>query len=282
MTGSALLALAIAWSATLGHASSLERHAAPSPNSFATAAARGDTTRPRRAPGARQLLVVTTAGWDSISGTLRRYTRNRAGAPWRAEGAPVPIVVGQTGLAWGDPALGRRGDPRKHEGDGKAPAGRFPLGSAFGFATPAEAGWVRLPYRALDDGTECVDDTSSRHYNTVVDRDAVPRVDWRSAEHMRAIDLYRLGVIVQYNARPVRRGRGSCIFLHIWRGPTSPTSGCTAMPADELEAIVRWLDPARRPELVQLPAAEYARLRRRWALPSAPGPFRSPARGGPS
>jgi D-alanyl-D-alanine dipeptidase len=215
----------------------------------------------------RQLLVVTTPAWDSISGTLRRYERAGASSPWRAVGAPVPIVVGETGLAWGDGALGRRDDPRKREGDGKAPAGRFPLGTAFGFAPPASMDWVRQPYRALDEGTECVDDTTSSHYNRVVERGAVGRVDWKSAERMRSIDLYRLGVIVGYNDRPVRRGRGSCIFLHIWRSAGSPTSGCTAMPAEDLEAIVRWLDPSRRPTLVQLPAAEYARLRRSWSLP---------------
>jgi D-alanyl-D-alanine dipeptidase len=179
----------------------------------------------------------------------------------------VSVVVGQTGLAWGDDALGRPRDPRKHEGDGKAPAGRFPLNSAFGFAPASAMGWVRLPYMPLGEGTECVDDTASVHYNTVLDRGTVPRVDWSSAERMHSIDLYRLGVLVSYNARPVRRGRGSCIFLHIWRGPGSPTSGCTAMPADDLEAIVRWLDPARRPMLVQLPAAEYQRLRVAWSLP---------------
>jgi D-alanyl-D-alanine dipeptidase len=217
--------------------------------------------------GARQLIVVTTPGWDAVSGTLRRYARAGASAPWRAVGEPVPIVVGQTGLAWGENGVGRRGDPRKREGDGKAPAGRFPLGTAFGFVPPATLDGVRMPYLPLQEGTECVDDTASAHYNTVVDRGTVPRVDWTSAEKMRSIDLYRLGVVVGYNARPVRRGRGSCIFLHIWRAPGSPTSGCTAMPATDLDTVVRWLDPARQPTLVQLPVREYARLRGAWALP---------------
>ena len=225
----------------------------------------GAQRAPQRVP--RQLIVVTTPAWDSVSGTLQRYERVSATAPWRAEGPAVPIVVGQTGLAWGDEALARRRDPRKREGDGKAPAGRFPLGSAFGFASREEAGWIRLPYTPLEGDTECVDDAASTHYNRVVDRSDVGRVDWSSSERMRSIDLYRLGVIVRYNAQPVRRGRGSCIFLHIWRAEGSPTSGCTAMPASDLETVVRWLDPRRGPQLVQLPRAEYARLRRAWSLP---------------
>ena len=218
-------------------------------------------------PASRQLVVVTTPAWDSVNGTLRRYSRTGPKSPWVAEGPAVPIVVGQTGLAWGDAESGTRRDPRKREGDGKAPAGRFPLGSVFGFGASASIPGLRMPYLPLGDGTECVDDIASVHYNRVVDRGEVRRVDWTSAERMRSIDLYRLGVMVDYNTRPVRRGRGSCIFLHIWRAQGSPTSGCTAMPADDLETIARWLDASRRPMLVQLPAAEYARLRRQWSLP---------------
>ncbi|HEY4137940.1 MAG TPA: hypothetical protein VGN65_05775, partial [Casimicrobiaceae bacterium] len=50
---------------------------------------------------AEQLVVVTTAGWDSLSGTLRRFQRANTKARWRAVGGTTPIVVGRTGLAWG-------------------------------------------------------------------------------------------------------------------------------------------------------------------------------------
>ena len=126
---------------------------------------------------------------------------------------------------------------------------------------------IQLPYVSLQQGSDCVDDTSSAHYNTVVDRGTVQKVDWNSAEHMRSVSQYRIGVIVGYNA-PSRHGRGSCIFLHIWSGPTSSTAGCTAMEASELETIMRWLDPSRRPTIVQLPRASYLRLRGAWRLPA--------------
>jgi L,D-peptidoglycan transpeptidase YkuD (ErfK/YbiS/YcfS/YnhG family) len=84
---------------------------------------------------------------------------------------------------------------------------------------------------------------------------------------MRSIEQYRLGVIVGYNAAPPKRGLGSCIFLHIWAGPGSTTAGCTAMDAGALGEAMTWLDPARRPTLVQLPSAAYARLREAWGLP---------------
>jgi D-alanyl-D-alanine dipeptidase len=215
-----------------------------------------------------QLVLVVTPAWDSIAGTVRRFSRSAPNEPWRAEGGEVPIVVGRTGLAWdarvaGGPTSG----PRKREGDGRAPAGIFPLERAFGFAPASEVGWINMPYRPLTAGTECVDDTSSAYYNQVVERGAVRRVDWSSSERMRQVGQYRLGVIVGYNARPVRRGAGSCIFLHIWGGPRSPTVGCTAFAPQELETLLRWLDSRRRPTLVQLPAAEYEARRAGWGLP---------------
>lgn len=220
--------------------------------------------RPARA---RQLVVVVTPAWDSTAGVMRRFVRETESAPWRLDGAEVPVVVGRTGLAWGADSLGRAGDPHKREGDGRAPAGMFPLGMAFGFAPASAASWVRLPYTQLTDGSECVDDAASVHYNQVVDRGTVPRVDWSSAERMRQIRQYEMGVVVGYNTQPPRRAGGSCIFLHIWAGPGSSTAGCTAFPKDDVEALLRWLDPARRPMLVELTAAEYGRLRARWSLP---------------
>ena len=83
---------------------------------------------------------------------------------------------------------------------------------------------------------------------------------------MREIEQYAFGVHVAYNAPP-RPARGSCIFLHVWAGPGSVTAGCTAMTEQALRALMGWIDPARRPMLVQLPAVALDRVRERWALP---------------
>ena len=137
----------------------------------------------------------------------------------------MPIVVGRTGVAWDDRfGAPRAGEPVKREGDGRSPAGAFPLDTAFGFDARPRVPWIRLPYVQLRTTTECVDDGRSVHYNTIVDRDGVSRVDWASSEKMRSIGQYEFGVHVAYNAPPTP-SRGSCIFLHIWAGPESVTAG---------------------------------------------------------
>jgi L,D-peptidoglycan transpeptidase YkuD (ErfK/YbiS/YcfS/YnhG family) len=217
---------------------------------------------------ALQMVVVTTADWDATTGTMRRYERESASAPWRPVGDAFAVTVGRTGLAWGRGLHGEVTDdgPRKREGDGKAPAGVFALSAAFGYAE--EAPWVRLPYHSTDASVECVDDARSRFYNRLVDRDTVPAPDWTSHEEMRRPDeLYRLGVWVDHNTAPTEPGGGSCIFLHLWRAPGAPTVGCTAMAPASMDALLRWLDPRARPVLVQLPEDHYSGLRGEWGLP---------------
>jgi Uncharacterized protein conserved in bacteria len=207
--------------------------------------------------------------WVGFHGrVLHRYARDSAGESWREVGSGVPVMVGRSGLGWGMREAAMLSDaPIKHEGDGRAPAGFFPVDTAFGFAPADSARWVRLAYAPLLPGSECVDDGASVHYNTIVDRNAVALVDWTSAEHMRLIDQYKLGAVVGYNAAPPVAGRGSCIFLHIWAGAGMPTTGCTSMAERDLTELLLWLDPARMPVLVQLPEREYAARRAAWRLP---------------
>jgi D-alanyl-D-alanine dipeptidase len=224
---------------------------------------------PAPLPRSRQLIVVTTRGWDEVPGLLRRFERKGSKGVWTRVGVDVPVAVGRNGLGWGAGLVetGAEAGPQKREGDGKAPAGLFALGAAFGFE-PARAAWLRLPYTPLTPSTECVDDTASSRYNLIVERDGVKAVDWRSSERMRSVEGYRWGLVVRHNAAPPVAGRGSCIFLHVWAGPGKGTAGCTAMEEASLTELLRWLDPKKGPLLVQLPEAEYARLRAAWRLPA--------------
>jgi D-alanyl-D-alanine dipeptidase len=239
-----------------------------SPGGTAAPAAMPSVARPSTPlDGSRQMVLVVTPTWNATSGTLRRFARGSGAEAWRQVGETVPIVVGRTGVAWDDSQITPGpGEPTKREGDGRSPAGAFALDTAFGFDIRQIVPWVRLPYVQLRPSTECVDDPRSTHYNTIVDRTSVPRVDWASSERMREIEQYAFGVHVAYNAPP-RPSRGSCIFLHIWAGPGSTTAGCTAMNESALRELMGWIDPARRPMLVQLPAAALDRVGERWGLP---------------
>lgn len=225
---------------------------------------------------AQQMVVVATSDWNAATGELRRYERTHGDEHWREAGEAVPVTVGRAGSAWGiglhsTPSSG----PRKREGDGRAPAGVFALGTAFGYAAGAA---TALPYRAMRTGDYCIDVPGSPLYNRIVDaREVGEAAVTGSTEPMRR-DLhaagdqrYRLGFVIEHNpaAQP---GAGSCIFAHLWKAPGVPTAGCTAMADEAMDGLLAWLDPARKPVFVLLPEAEYRRLGRRWDLPQAPQP----------
>jgi hypothetical protein len=228
------------------------------------------------------MVLVTTSDWNAVEGRLRRYERATDHEDWRPVGAPISIVVGRNGLAWGigvvptdDAQVRPASDPVKREGDGRAPAGVFALGTAFGYASEPLQG-LKMPYLNLTLSIECVDDPGSKHYNRIVDRSVVAP-DWNSSEHMRnAGESYRWGVVINHNGtvagdtNPPKPGGGSCVFLHIWYGHDQGTAGCTAMSQADLETLLTWLDPARKPLLVQLPESTYERLIDRWMLPKLP------------
>jgi L,D-peptidoglycan transpeptidase YkuD (ErfK/YbiS/YcfS/YnhG family) len=218
---------------------------------------------------ARQLLLVTAENWDSTSGELRRYERAEADSEWTAVGRPLFVNLGRSGLGWGrglhGVALGP--GPVKREGDGRAPAGLFELGTGFAY-DPAEAGSLRLPLLKADADLLCVDGAESRFYNRIIDRRDVPTPDWSSVEDMlRKDDQYRLGLLVRHNMDPVVPGGGSCIFLHIWRGQGLASSGCTSMAPEAMLEVLRWLDAERAPVLAQMPRLELERYGASWRLP---------------
>jgi L,D-peptidoglycan transpeptidase YkuD (ErfK/YbiS/YcfS/YnhG family) len=200
---------------------------------------------------------------------MRAFERGEAAASWKEQGPEIAVVAGKNGLGKGRGLvrLDFEGAPIKQEGDDRAPAGIFRLSSAFGYAPARSAAWIKLPYLALTKQVEGIDDPNSRYYNKLVDRSQIAKVDWRSSEQMRRADLlYKWGVVVDHNPAAIP-GAGSCIFLHIWKSPASPTAGCTAMAESDLVKLIRWLDPARHPILVQMPRAVYRSIRAKYALP---------------
>lgn len=214
-----------------------------------------------------QMVVVTTKDWNTISGTARIFERKNEKAEWKQAGDRFPVVLGRSGLAWGGDMAGNATATKiKREGDGNSPAGLFPLTAFFG--TSAKPSAVELPYTRLDQYTECVDDVKSSFYNRVVNRMRVGNFDWKSSEKMLAIGApYELGLFVGYNTFPVEKGKGSCIFLHIWKDALTGTAGCTAMERRNLERIVGWVAASKNPYLVQLPENVYKDFRKSWNLP---------------
>lgn len=136
-------------------------------------------------------------------------------------------------------SVGRGGiTSAKREGDGATPAGVHRLVGmlyrADRMARPAD--WA-LPIGPFDLWSDAVDDID---YNRFV-RAPYPH----SHERLhRADPLYDLILLTDWNWPEAQPGRGSAIFVHIWRRPGCPTAGCVGFARRDLA----WIAPRIRHE----------------------------------
>lgn len=215
-----------------------------------------------------QLLLVTTIDWDTSEASLQRM--EKLAGHWQPVGDSIPVRVGRNGLGWGIGLQENGAGVEKHEGDGKAPAGIFPLGTVFGYAAQPPQG-LQMPYRQASERDYFIDAADSPDYNHWRSIPATqpndPKQHWSSFERMRREDhQYEYGMIVGHNMTGTVPGRGSAIFLHVWLDPATATSGCTAMSRENLLEVLTWLKPSANPLLIQVPEGELSNLRVRSSL----------------
>ncbi len=188
----------------------------------------------RLAGPSTQVLLVSNL--DPSSSRAAVYALDKKGSGWEVAMAPIPATIGKKGFA----APGS-----KREGDGKTPSGIYPLGTVFGYAESAQ---TRMPYRQAARDDIWVDDASSGDYNRWAKRGATGDASYEDLR--RQDDLYKFGIVIEYNMRPVVKGMGSAIFIHLWRGEGVPTEGCVALSERSMLRILDWLNPKSKPLVI--------------------------------
>jgi L,D-peptidoglycan transpeptidase YkuD (ErfK/YbiS/YcfS/YnhG family) len=171
--------------------------------------------------GTSQLITVSAPSSASTA-----WQRGADGT-WRAVIGPVAARVGATGIG------------RASEGSQHTPAGTFALTQAFG--RQVDPG-TRMPYFKTDALDWWDENPSSSTYNLHVRRSSSP--GGASENLYYSGSVYDYVVNMNYNTARVP-GAGSAFFLHVSDG--TPTAGCVSVSRSVMVALLRWLDPARRP-----------------------------------
>ena len=156
----------------------------------------------------------------------------------------MELKVGGDGMAFWNGrrfrcALGRSGIAHdKREGDGASPAGAFPMRRVLYRPDRIAAPSTRLNLAAIAPQDGWCDDPADPAYNRPVTLPYKSRAErlWREDR------LYDLVVPLGYNDEPVRKGRGSAIFLHLASENYGPTEGCIALGRDDLLAVLAEAD----------------------------------------
>ena len=150
----------------------------------------------------------------------------------RFRGRVFPCAIGRGGIG-----------VKRAEGDGVTPVGRHRIEAvlvrpdrvwnAYGKRMASGHTIFGEGFIGLTDGWS--DDPADPAYNRRV---RLPRRFGHEALR-RPDPMYDIVAVLDWNRHPVVPGRGSAIFLHVWRRPRHPTAGCVALRAADLVWILR-------------------------------------------
>jgi L,D-peptidoglycan transpeptidase YkuD (ErfK/YbiS/YcfS/YnhG family) len=164
------------------------------------------------------------------------YALEKHAGFWKPAFEPFKAVIGKNDFA--QPS-------EKREGDGKTPSGIYRLKTTFGYDDSIK---TKMPYRQALADDLWIDDINAADYNRWVKK---WKTKAKSYEKMRRDDnLYKYGIVIEYNTNPVVKGLGSAIFFHVWGGENITTEGCVAVSEENIIKILEWLNPQAKPLII--------------------------------
>ena len=181
---------------------------------------------PFRPTSSTQLLMVNASRMSTSTATLTAYQWD--GTKWSQAFAPMDASLGANGLT-----------DNPSESDYFTPTGQYDITTVFG--SEPDPGTL-FPYRRTTSNDHWVDDPTSAVYNTWQTGPANGR--WNSAE---TLSSYHLAAAFDFNQQPVVPGGDSAIFLH---SGTSATLGCVTLNSPNLQTILTWIDPTKKPQII--------------------------------
>jgi L,D-peptidoglycan transpeptidase YkuD (ErfK/YbiS/YcfS/YnhG family) len=192
-----------------------------------------------------QALVVKSTSWSTTYATITSWERTSASAAWTKRVAG-PGRVGYNGTSY-----------YRKQGSGKTPAGKFGIGKAL---VPTLRTDTKLSQRVYTSSTYWVyDPQDQKSYNFIKEGHPSTAL-WRTSEAEHLVDYksqYSPAIVIKFNLpwkdslgvwhyADVTRGGG--IFLH--NNGSGATAGCVSVPYDRMQAITRWLNPAKNPIII--------------------------------
>jgi L,D-peptidoglycan transpeptidase YkuD (ErfK/YbiS/YcfS/YnhG family) len=134
-------------------------------------------------------------------------------------------------------ALGKNGITKnKREGDKKTPAGIFSLGKIFYRKDKIENLKTKRKKVIIKKNMAWCDDPENKSYNKLIFTN-----DKSKEKLFRKDNLYDIIIVINYNIRPVKKNKGSAIFIHLARKNYSGTMGCIALNKKDLIEILKSL-----------------------------------------
>lgn len=137
--------------------------------------------------------------------------------------------------------IGKNGPLKHAEGDTKTPLGTWKIGEAYGIKD--DPGSILNYTKITDDMYWCATGTNGKNYNKLIFRSKNPNADYSEDEHLMDYPIrYSYLIDLGYNQECAPYA-GSAIFLHCWKEPNCPTTGCVAVSEENMVTILKTLKP---------------------------------------
>ena len=133
-------------------------------------------------------------------------------------------------------AIGKRGIGNKQkEGDQITPKGKFKIKIILYRKDRISNFSSKIAKLPIQKNMGWCDDPHSKHYNKLI------KFPFRySAEKLYRDDsIYDIILVLNYNLSPIRKGKGSAIFIHIAKKNYKKTLGCVAVSKSNLKKIIK-------------------------------------------
>ncbi|MFL2852710.1 MAG: L,D-transpeptidase [Candidatus Pelagibacter sp.] len=133
-------------------------------------------------------------------------------------------------------SIGKRGiGVKKSEGDQITPKGKFRINLILYRKDRIPNFKTKIKKLPIEKNMGWCDDPFSKNYNKIV---KLPIK--HSAERLyRKDNVYDLVLVLNYNVNPIRKGKGSAIFIHIAKRKYKKTLGCVAISKKSIKKIAK-------------------------------------------
>ena len=135
--------------------------------------------------------------------------------------------------------IGKRGiGVKKKEGDLITPKGQFKIKAIYYRKDRIKTLPTKLKKIAINKRTGWCDDPHSKYYNKQIYSPS----NFSYEKLYRADNIYDIILVLNFNSNPVKKNKGSAIFIHVARKDFSVTKGCVAIKKINLKKLVKIID----------------------------------------
>ena len=133
-------------------------------------------------------------------------------------------------------SIGKSGTRKlKKEGDLATPKGVFGLNKLYYRKDRIVLPKCKIQKKIIKKNMGWCDDIRSTKYNKLI---KYP-FKYSSEKLYRKDNTYDIILVLSFNTHPIRKGRGSAIFIHIAKKNYKKTSGCIAVKKNDLKKIIK-------------------------------------------